>query len=69
MATPFVTGTAALFMQWGIVEKHDAFLYGEKIKAYLIRGARPLPGYSLFPNPRLGWGVLCAADSLPSDAG
>ncbi len=69
MATPFVTGTAALFMQWGIVEKHDAFLYGEKIKAYLIRGARPLPGYSFFPNPRLGWGVLCAADSLPSDAG
>ncbi|MCI8282098.1 MAG: S8 family peptidase [Lachnospiraceae bacterium] len=27
MATPFVTGSAALMMQWGIVEGNDPFLY------------------------------------------
>lgn len=43
-ATPFVTGAAALLMQYGVVDGEDPFLYGEKVKAYLQRGARPLPG-------------------------
>ncbi|MCB6611071.1 S8 family peptidase [[Clostridium] symbiosum] len=64
-ATPFVTGSAALLMQWGIVMGNDPFLYGEKLKAYLIRGARHLPGETVYPNPRLGWGTLCLAASLP----
>ena len=37
-ATPFVTGSAALLMEWGIVRGNDTFLYGEKLKAYLIKG-------------------------------
>lgn len=65
MATPFVTGSAALLMQWGIVNGNDAFLYGEKIKAYFLRGARHLPILSEYPNPEIGWGVLCVRDSLP----
>lgn len=64
-AAPFVTGSAALLMQWGIVDGRDEFLYGEKVKAYLIRGARQLPGYEVWPNPQLGWGTLCLRDSLP----
>ncbi|MCI8515686.1 MAG: S8 family peptidase [Hungatella sp.] len=64
-AAPFVTGSAALLMQWGIAEGRDEFLYGEKVKAYLIRGARQLPGYEAWPNPQLGWGALCVRDSLP----
>ncbi len=64
-ATPFVTGSAALLMQWGIVDKRDTFLYGEKVKAYLIRGTRKLPGVSQYPNPEIGYGVLCVSDSLP----
>lgn len=63
-ATPFVTGSAALLMEWGIVQGNDAFLYGEKLKAYLIKGARPLPGEPV-PSVRTGWGALCVADSLP----
>ena len=58
MAVPFVTGSAALMMQWGIAEGNDAYLYGEKIKAYLIRSARPLPGEPI-PSKRTGWGALC----------
>lgn len=65
MATPFVTGSAALLMQWGIVEGNDPYLYGEKVKAYLLRGARHLPIMQEYPNPALGWGVLCLRDSLP----
>ncbi len=65
MATPFVTGSAALLMQWGIVEGNDPYLYGEKVKAYLLRGARHLPILQEYPNPQLGWGVLCLRDSLP----
>lgn len=65
MATPFVTGSAALLMQWGIVNGNDAFLYGEKIKAYFLRGARHLPVLREYPNRQIGWGALCVRDSLP----
>ena len=34
-AAPFVTGSAALLMEWGIVRGNDPYLYGEKVKAYL----------------------------------
>lgn len=65
MATPFVTGSAALLMQWGIAEGNDLFLYGEKVKAYLIRGAKQIEAVREYPNPMLGWGTLCLRDSLP----
>lgn len=39
--------------------------YGEKLKAYLLRGAGRLPGYDEWPNALLGWGTLCLRDSLP----
>lgn len=54
MATPFVTGSCALMMQWGIVNGNDAYLYGEKIKAYLLRGARHLTILNEYPNPQIG---------------
>ena len=59
MAAPFVTGTAALLMQYGIVNGNDPFLYGEKVKAYLWKSARPLPAFSEYPNEKVGWGALC----------
>ncbi len=65
MATPFVSGAAALLMQWGITDGNDPYLYGEKMRAYLIRGAGKLPGFAEYPNPVLGWGTLCVADSIP----
>lgn len=64
-ATPIVSGAAALLMEWGIVQGNDPFLYGEKIKAYLRKGARPLRGEREYPNDRVGYGRLCVADSLP----
>ena len=55
-AAPFVSGAAALLMQWGIVNGNDPCLYGEKVKAYFRRGARPLSGYEMYPNEEVGWG-------------
>lgn len=63
-ATPFVTGSAALLMEWGIVRGNDAFLYGEKLKAYLIKGAEPLAGAAV-PDTQTGWGRPCLKNSLP----
>ena len=64
-AAPFVTGSAALLMQWGILEENDPYLYGEKVKAYLRRGARHLPGFTEYPNNQVGYGALCVSESLP----
>ncbi len=63
-STPIVTGSAALMMEWGIVRGQDIFLYGEKVKAGMIRGARRFPGTLSWPNELYGWGALCLEDSL-----
>lgn len=64
-AAPFVTGSAVLLMEWGIVRGNDPYLYGEKVKAYLRKGAKQLAGYERWPNALLGYGALCVRDSLP----
>lgn len=47
------------------MRENDAFLYGEKVKAYLQKGTRPLRGADIYSNPRVGYGALCVRDSLP----
>ena len=66
MATPFVTGGAALLLEWGVVRGNDPFLYGEKLREYLLSGAQRFPGEE-YPNPLSGWGRLCVNDSLPEE--
>lgn len=66
-ATPFVASAAAMLMEYGIVRGNDSFLYGQKVKAYLIAGARVFLGYENVPNPFTGWGRLCVEDSIPFD--
>ncbi len=57
-ATPFVTGSVALLMEWGIVKENDVYLYGEKMKAMLRSGATPLIGVEKYPNIKTGYGKL-----------
>ena len=64
MATPFVTGSAALLMEWGIVNKNDPYLYGEKLKSFLINGCRQLRIESTYPNRTLGYGALCLRNTF-----
>ena len=63
-STPIVTGSAALLMEWGIVRGQDIFLYGEKLKANLIRGAKRFDVPMEWPNEMYGWGALCVSNSL-----
>lgn len=62
-AAPFVTGAAALMMEWGIIRNNDPFLYGQRIKAFLKKGARR-EGRIEYPNPIWGWGTLCLKNSM-----
>lgn len=63
IATPFVTGSVALLMQWGIIEGNDIFLYGQRLKAFLQRGAKR-ENIEAYPNVSYGWGKLCVDESL-----
>lgn len=49
-----MTGAAAVLMQWGIVMGNDPYLYGEKVKAYLRKGAKPIRGVAEYPDERVG---------------
>ena len=64
-ATPLVSGSAVLLMEWGIFRGNDPYLYGEKMKAYLRKGAKPIRGEREYPNNKVGWGALCVEKSLP----
>lgn len=57
-AAPFVTGVAALLMEWGITNKNDSEMYGERIKA-LIRKYAIRDSNREYPNREWGYGRLC----------
>jgi hypothetical protein len=63
MAAPFVTGAAALMMEWGIVRGNDPFLYGRRVKAYLQKGAQRFRD-DAYPNEIWGYGTLCIRNTL-----
>lgn len=42
----------------------DPYLYGEKVKAYLVAGARKLDFETMYPNPEIGFGALCLLDTF-----
>lgn len=59
MAAPQVSGICALLFEWGIIRNNDLFLYGERIKYYLIKGAKRTIFGEAYPNPDLGYGFVC----------
>ncbi|WP_051540246.1 S8 family peptidase [Clostridium ihumii] len=64
MATPVVSGAAALLLQWGFIKGRDPYLYGERLKYYILKGAKQIKGNEDHPNPTWGYGTLCLRDSL-----
>lgn len=58
IAAPFVSGTAALLMEWGIVKGNDMNMYGQRIKA-LIRKYATRSSNVEYPNREWGYGRLC----------
>lgn len=63
MAAPFVTGSAALMMEWGIVRQNDPFLFNQRVKAFLCRGARRKESLT-YPNNQWGYGALSLCDTM-----
>ena len=64
MATPQVSGICALMMEWGIIQGNDPYLFGQRLKYYLIRGARRRRSDITYPNPSWGYGEVCVFNSL-----
>ena len=63
MAAPFVTGATTLMMEWGIVRGNDRFLYGQRVKAFLKKGAKKY-GAIPVPNSLWGYGALCLKNTM-----
>ncbi|MGL5243560.1 MAG: S8 family serine peptidase [Sarcina sp.] len=64
MAAPHVAGVCALLLEWGIVLGNDSFLYGDRLKYYLIKGAKRNIPKQIYPNPTYGYGFVCAENSM-----
>lgn len=64
MATPHVSGIAALLSQWGIVKGNDPYLYGERLKYFLVLGAKKGRQDVIYPDPQWGYGEVCLLNSL-----
>gem|GEM_PF-15943 len=64
MAAPQVSGICALIMQWGIVKGNDPYMFGQRLKYYLIKAAKKRRTDVIYPNPLWGYGEVCALDSL-----
>ena len=62
-AAPFVSGACAIMMQWGIVDKNDTSMYGQRLKAFLKLGAKKRQNIN-YPNFSWGYGSLCLNSSL-----
>ena len=58
-ASPYVCGAAALAAEWGVARGNDPLLCGDRMIAFLRRGARREPG-AVCPDPLYGYGALCA---------
>ncbi len=64
MATPAVAGGAALLMQWGLIMGRDPYLYGQRLKYFLLKGARRTRTDVDYPGPTWGYGTLCVRNAI-----
>lgn len=62
-AAPYITGAAAIMMEWGIVRGNDRFLYGQRVKSFLHRGANRKASI-VYPNNIWGYGSLSLCDTM-----
>jgi subtilisin family serine protease len=64
MAAPNAAGAAALLMQWGFVLGNDPYMYGDRLKYFLLKGAKRDRLDVKYPNPLWGYGSLCVREAL-----
>ncbi|MEG0308448.1 MAG: S8 family peptidase [Clostridium sp.] len=64
MSTPQVAGASGLLMEFGIVNGKDPYLYGDRLKYFLLKGARRNRVDVEYPNNSWGYGALCLANAI-----
>ncbi len=64
MATPHVSGIAALMMEWGILKQNDPYLYGERLKYFLVVSANRSRTEITYPDPSWGYGEVCLSSAI-----
>jgi subtilisin family serine protease len=64
MATPFVAGGSALLMEWGLILGRDPSLYAQRVKYFLLKGARRTRTDVAYPSPTWGYGTLCVRNAI-----
>ena len=64
MATPHVSGISALMMEWGIVKGNDPYLYGERLKYFLVVSANRNRTDITYPDPSWGYGEVCLNSAI-----
>ena len=64
MAAPHVAGISALMMEWGILKSNDPYLFGDRLRYYLIAGAKRERADILYPDTSFGYGEVCIYDSI-----
>ena len=64
MATPHVSGIAGLMMEWGIVKRNDPYLYGERLKYFLVVSANRSRTEITYPDPSWGYGEVCLSAAI-----
>lgn len=64
ISAAFVTGGAALLMEWGITNGNDPSLYGDRVRVALLRNTRRLVSGIPYPNELWGYGAFCLENAL-----
>lgn len=64
MATPHVSGAAALLCQYGIIKGFDSYMYGSRLKYFLLKGARRNRTDVVYPNDTWGYGLLSLTGAM-----
>lgn len=64
VAAPQVAGVCALMIEWGIVKNNDPYLFGERLKYYILAGATRDKKGSIYPSKTYGYGYLCAGKTI-----
>lgn len=57
VAGAVTAGACSLILQWGIVDKNDPLIFANKMRSYLIVGARRIERFT-YPNKEWGYGLL-----------
>ena len=64
MATPHVSGAAALLCQYGIIKGFDPYMYGNRLKYFLLKGARRTRADVVYPSDIWGYGLLSLTGTM-----